>query len=371
MSGSIKVLLTGSTGYIGGSVLSTLLASKSPAIEHISLSALVRGEGKARLLKEAGVNVELFEDLDQTERLENIAGNYDIVIQCVLGTHAASAVALIRGLGRRLNNTGRQTYYIHTSGASNVAVLPSSENYLESHVLSDKDNIHAYEKYRESLHPYAQRATEIAVVETGLATGVRTTVIMPPTIYGIGSGYFNRLSIQIPNVIRTALDRGRAFRVGDHIATWSHAHINDLVTFYEMVLARIVEGKEVPHGEKGILFTDGGEFAWTELYEGVAKALKKRGKIDTEELQTLSLKEAAEIFTGGDEYSVEAGFASNVKTRGDIGREWGWEPRKTHSDFLNTFEVEADAVIEEGKALNYTSHLKDHYPSVQRHCRSH
>ncbi|RYP58335.1 hypothetical protein DL770_010453 [Monosporascus sp. CRB-9-2] len=201
-----------------------------------------------------------------------------------------------------------------TSGASNVAVLPSSGKYLESHVLSDKDNIHAYEKNRESLHSYAQRAAEIAVVETGLATGIRATVIMPPTIYGIGSGFFNRLSVQIPNVIQTSLNRGRAIRVGDHNATYNHVHVDDLVAFYEMVLARIVEGKEVPHGEKGILFTDGGEFTWTEF----------------------------------------------VRTRGDIGREWGWEPRKTHSDFLNTFEIEVDAVLEAGKILNYTSHLKGH-----------
>ncbi|RYO78674.1 hypothetical protein DL766_004883 [Monosporascus sp. MC13-8B] len=322
MPGSIKVLLTGSTGYIGGSVLSTLLTSKNPAVEHISLSALVRGEDRARLLTEAGVNVELFEDLDQTELLENIASNYD--------------------------------------GASNIAILPSSGENLESHVLSDKDSVHAYEKYRESLHSYAQRAAEIAVVETGLATGVRTTVIMPPTIYGTGSGFFNRLSVQIPNVIQTALNRGRAIRVGDHNVVCNYVHIDDLLTFYEMVLARIVAGKEVPYGKNGILFTDGGEFAWTELYEGAAKALKKRGKLATEELQTLSLKEAAEIFTGGDEYSVEAGFASTARARGDIGREWGWEPRKTHSDFLNTFEVEADAVLETGKSLNYTSHPKGH-----------
>ncbi|RYP08973.1 hypothetical protein DL765_008616 [Monosporascus sp. GIB2] len=302
MADSLKVLLTGSTGYI--------------------LSALARGEDRARVLTEAGVNVELFEDLDQTELLENIASKYD--------------------------------------SASNIAVLPSSGEDVESYVFSDKDNVHAYEKYRESLHSYAQRAAELAVVETGLATGVRTTVIMPPTVYGIGSGFFNRLSVQIPNVIQTALNRGRAIRVGDHNAVWNHVHIDDLVTFYEMVLARIVEGKEVPYGEKGILFTDGGEFAWTELYEGVAKALKKRGKLATEELQTLSLKEAAEIFTGGDEYSVEVGFASSARARGDIGREWGWEPRKTHSDFLNTFEVEADAVLEAGKSLNYASHLEGH-----------
>lgn len=43
----------------------------------IKLSALVRGKDKARILVEKGVQVELFEDLDQVDVLESIASNYD------------------------------------------------------------------------------------------------------------------------------------------------------------------------------------------------------------------------------------------------------------------------------------------------------
>lgn len=160
------------------------------------------------------------------------------------------------------------------------------------------------------MHSYVQRANEMSVVETGLATGVRTTILMPPTIYGMGSGYFNRLSVQIPMVFQSALKRGQAVRVGDYDAVWNHVHIEDLTNLYEIVLARIAEGNDVPYGEKGILFSDGGEFLWSELYEGVARALKKRGKLNTEELYTLSLQEAADEFAGGDEYDVEVGFVS-------------------------------------------------------------
>jgi hypothetical protein len=52
-----------------------------------------------------------------------------------------------------------------------------------------------YLKKREGIETYAQRTTDVAVVETGKKEGVPTTIIMSPTIYGIGSGKFNRLTI--------------------------------------------------------------------------------------------------------------------------------------------------------------------------------
>lgn len=69
--------LLAKSDHSGGSILSTLLNSQHPALKSIRLSALVRGQDKARVLTERGLSVELFDDLDQTELLEGIASNYD------------------------------------------------------------------------------------------------------------------------------------------------------------------------------------------------------------------------------------------------------------------------------------------------------
>ena len=53
-----------------------------------------------------------------------------------------------------------------------------------------------------------------------------------------------------------------------------------------------------------------GEFSWPELYESVARVLKKRGRLDTAELDILTLKEAAAELGAETESNVEAGFAS-------------------------------------------------------------
>ena len=47
------------------------------ALKDISLSALVRGEARARVLVQKGLDVELFQDLDQDKLLEDTASNYD------------------------------------------------------------------------------------------------------------------------------------------------------------------------------------------------------------------------------------------------------------------------------------------------------
>lgn len=179
-----------------------------------------------------------------------------------------------------------------------------------SHVFSDKENIHAYERWRQSMNVYQQRTNDANVLKEGLTAGVRTTIVMPPMVYGTGTGLFNRVSIQAPMLFSVALRRGRAIRIGDCHSTITYIHVEDLADFYEMLLQRIVDGEHVPHDERGILFADSGEFSWPELYESVARVLKKRGRLDTAELDILTLKEAAAELGAETESNVEAGFAS-------------------------------------------------------------
>jgi uncharacterized protein YbjT (DUF2867 family) len=59
----------------GGSVLSTLLESNN--VPDSSISVIVRGEDKAKAFRELGVNVILFNSLDDIELLQRVAGEHD------------------------------------------------------------------------------------------------------------------------------------------------------------------------------------------------------------------------------------------------------------------------------------------------------
>ena len=351
---SPKILLTGATGYIGGSVLSALLSSNHECFKKISITCLVRGQDKADTLTsifKGRVTPALFKGLDDTDRVIEVASQHDVVVNTLLGYHPESAAALVRGLAQRKKQTGKDVFMVHTSGTSNMADQPITKKYFEDRIFSDKDvDIYGYETMRNNLQPYPQRTSELGVINTGVETGVNTLVIMSPTIFGIGTGTGNRLTIQLPGSIRSTLSSGQAIVIGDGKGVWDHVHIADLAKLYELAVAKILAGdSDVPFGKKGIMFSENGQHSWMEVAQGVADAAYELGKIKTNEVKSVSVAEGAKALAGGNELLAELGFASNSRTRSDLGRSWGWKPEKGAKDWQEHFKEEMKVILEQEK----------------------
>ena len=163
---------------------------------------------------------------------------------------------------------------------------------------------------RQEKQPYAQRQTDLTVIETGLKVGVTTYIIMSPLIYGIGTGYFNQQSIQEPVMIRAALETKQAEVIGTGNASWGHVHVVDLANLYEIVVQKLLVGEDLPSGERGFYFSATGHHTWLEVAEGVAGALFTLGISQTEEVKSINLEEAAEKWASGDAVLAELAFAS-------------------------------------------------------------
>jgi len=165
-SPQLKILLTGATGYIGGSILDTVLASQAPALRSSSITCLLRDAKRAeKLTSHYGDRVKLaeYKDLDDVDATVRYASQHDIVINTTLGFHQASAVALVKGLGKRREETGRDVWMIHTSGTSNLADTPFTKTWVEKEEGREFDDastdVYGYEKERERAHEYPQRTT--------------------------------------------------------------------------------------------------------------------------------------------------------------------------------------------------------------------
>jgi len=167
-SPQLKILLTGATGYIGGSILDNLLASRAPALQSSSITCLLRDAKRAeKLTSHYGARVQLaeYEDLDDVDATIHFASQHDIVINTTLGFHQASAVALVTGLGKRREQTGRDVWMIHTSGTSNLADTPFTKTWTDGEFPEgrefddEKTDVYGYEKEREKAHGYPQRTT--------------------------------------------------------------------------------------------------------------------------------------------------------------------------------------------------------------------
>lgn len=340
-----KILITGATGYIGGTILSALLASSKPALKNLRFSALIRAESQAAQLGALGVTPILFKNLDDVAVIRKAASEHDVVIHTASGFHTASAKALIEGLGDRKRDTGKDVYYLHTSGTSNLGDQPITGAYHESREFADTDDIYAYEKTREACDVYPQRTTDIAVVDTGRARGVKTHIIMSPTIYGLGTGGFNRTSIQEPTMIRASLKAGYVAVIGSGAGVWDYVHVVDLVDLYELLLDAILSGKAIPSGERGIYFSENGRFSWAQMSQSIADALHKADPAFPKEVKSVSLEEAAKLWGGGNVFVTELAFASNSRTKAVLGRELGWTPKFGASDFSGHLEVEVAEVL--------------------------
>lgn len=58
---------------------------------------------------------------------------------------------------------------------------------------------------------------------------------MSPAIYGVGTGLFNKVSVQVPAMVRMALMMGRSMVIGDGDGVWDHVHVEDTAALYRVV----------------------------------------------------------------------------------------------------------------------------------------
>ena len=182
----------------------------------------------------------------------------------------------------------------------------------ECRKFSDKDDgIYEYEIAREKEEPYSQRTTDIAVIETGEKSGVRTYILMPPLIYGRGTGFFNKTSIQIPMLVRNAIEARTAEYIHPGKSVIGHVHVEDLAAQFEAVLARVLADGELPGGKRGFFFSETGEHSWAEVAASVAKAGHELGALDSAEADPVELGDAAARLFQGDEAMAECIFASS------------------------------------------------------------
>ncbi len=66
------------------------------------------------------------------------------------------------------------------------------------------------------------------------------------------------------------------------LQTWPVCHILDNTTLYLQILRSILSGQDGGHGKNGYYLASPGSVAWNDIYSAMAKALKKRGVVDTD-----------------------------------------------------------------------------------------
>lgn len=294
MSQVKTVFLTGASGFIGGSLAVKLVANG------YCVRGLVRSADKAALLTALGIEPVLG-DLDNLALLSLETKRADVVINTASADHAHSVDAMLKSI------EGFQKPFIHTSGSSIVGddVRGSSK----SEVIFDESTPLVVHELKQ-----ARRNIDLMVLNAA-AKGVKSVVICPSLIYGIGKG-IHTTSVQVPFLATNAIKHGKVQIVGEGKNTWSNVHIDDVVNLYCLALEKAPSG--------AFYFAANGEASFLEL----GQALMQR--LHLSKLEHLKPEEAAAKWGVGMAYFS---LGSNSRVRSERARrELGWLPQ--HSSVL-------------------------------------
>jgi nucleoside-diphosphate-sugar epimerase len=283
----MRVFVTGATGYIGGSIAAKLIAGGH------QVTGLTRTQEGAEKLRAFGIEPVVGMLIDR-DTLQHAARSADAVINAANSDDANAVEALLEAL------YGSDKTFIQTSGSSAIGDRAAGE--LSERVFHE-DSV---------FEPLPERAGRVLIDRTILAAahrGVRSVVIRPSLIYGIGHGA-HRDSVQVPKLIALAKKYGAPRHVGRGLNIWSHLHIDDVVDLYLLALERAPAGS--------LFYAENGECSMRTISEAIGRVQGNRAP------QDWPIEEAfAELGAGA--YTT---YGSNSRVRADKARGMlGWQPK--------------------------------------------
>lgn len=287
----MNIFLTGANGFVGGSVAHRLIA------EGHSVRGLVRDPGKAEQLKSRGIEP-VVGSLDDHDVLVTEARNADAVIDAANSDHAGAVESFIEAL------KGSGKLLIHTSGSSIIGD-DAHGNHLSEHIF-DEDTPFIVEPLKQPRYAIDLRLMKAA------SEGIRTVVICPSNIYGVGHGLTDH-SFQLPFLMARARETGVLRIIGKGVSRWSNVHIDDLTELYVLALHKAPAG--------AFYFVENGEASFADIGPALA------ARMELGPVQSWSVEEAVQHW---DPMHVHYTFGTNSRVIAKRARaELGWVPRHT------------------------------------------
>jgi nucleoside-diphosphate-sugar epimerase len=284
-----KILITGITGYIGGTIARKLLDKKYTII------GLVRNKDYTRELNAAGIET-VIGSIHEEAVLHAAISDADAVIH---NADSADDAYAADSIIRALEGTGKT--FIFTSGS---AIFGGKENGERNDFVHTEDF---------PLQPRLEMASRVLINQHILRAArknIRSIVIVPTMVYGEGLG-LKKDSIQLPALVDFSKKKGFGTYFGKGENIWSNVHIEDLADLYVLALEQAKSGS--------LYYAENGASTIKNLAEKISD------RYSLQPARPVTVQEAVDTFGPAGGYF---GFASNSLCSSDKARtELQWKPQ--------------------------------------------
>ncbi|PYI03964.1 hypothetical protein BO78DRAFT_321520, partial [Aspergillus sclerotiicarbonarius CBS 121057] len=305
--------------------------------------AAVRSQEQAQSLSQLGIHV-LQVDLGDIEAVTGhvLQNNIDIIIHTATSIDSQVALNLITALQKRRETSKKKTYLVHTTGLS---AFDENTGWPFGEV---KDTDRVFDLEQQSKDSYIVRQVDVFVTEQAKAAGVTSLIVAPPTLYGRGSGTWNKLSPQIPGLVRASITHQKAHKFAQNREVVL-THISDLTGFYARLVEAILREEIIPVGEEGYYFIVSNSISWWDIVDRLAVALHARGMV-AEPIATVWPSDEM----AADALGVPVKFAHSMWNSGpkvicDNKDKVGWQPMWDNGRFLASLDDEITDYLELGR----------------------
>jgi nucleoside-diphosphate-sugar epimerase len=326
---STEVFVLGATGYIGGAILTAFLH----AFPQFSYKALVRNPSSFPAIEALGVRVIKGSHSDLAI-IRDEASTSDIVVNCADADDLPLTEAILEGLKKKKERSGGGLpILLHTSGTGILTDKPTGEFTDWAKRIWDDNNPDDILGIKDDqLH----RNVELKIFEAARKKLIASYIIAPSAIYGVAhKNPVNKISIQVPLIIRTAVEKKQAVYLGKGSNRWNNVHIDDLADLYILVLQHALQNKSTVIPEEEYYWGSVNDHAWGDIARLAGQILHKRGLVNTPEAKSVTKEELTE------EFLVYVGH--NSRSVANRGTKLGWKPhRKTIEENL---EEDLDATV--------------------------
>ncbi|KAH8596404.1 hypothetical protein B0O99DRAFT_620342 [Bisporella sp. PMI_857] len=287
MAPAHNIFLTGASGYLGGTLLARWYSANLPT--YGKLFALVRTDEQASAVEEYGAEPLKLNLQDESAVHEALIRNaITIVFYLIDAVASETQVLLIKALAKVKKKTGTEVHFLHTTGAK---IFSSHAGAPTDRELSDADpQLYDIQKSQKSPYPPMQQAvnTNCIIIEQAELHGVKSYIFTPCIVYGKGEGFGNKTSIQTVAIVKAAKALKRVYSTDAGRPSWPVCHVVDNTNLYLSLLRSILANENPGHGKEGYYLAASGSVVWKDLYAVIAKALAKRGIVESAEVEEAS-----------------------------------------------------------------------------------